>query len=124
MNAQFKPGQRPPPGVCWCARRHAVEGRTHAYVSCCRSLKLRSLLSSVVGQLTLGGKRKRNQAFAAATGTEHSLLWELKGQSNVAAKSKFVVTRHMQQLRTHTSTPAQWCGWAFCAGGTNSVACS
>lgn len=58
---------------------HVVAGRPHAYVSCCRSLKLRSLLSSVVGQLAQGGKRKRAQAFAGAAGTEHSLLWELKG---------------------------------------------
>jgi hypothetical protein len=60
--------------------RHAVQGRPHAYVSCCRSLKLRGLLSSVVAQLTQGGKRKRAQAFAAVAGTEHSLIWELKGQ--------------------------------------------
>jgi hypothetical protein len=58
-----------------------LAGRPHAYVSCCRTLKLRSLLSSVLAQLSQGGKRKRAHAFAAAGGTEHSLVWELKGES-------------------------------------------
>jgi hypothetical protein len=69
-----------------------LAGRPHAYVSCCRNLKLRGLLSSVLAQLTqpqaagAGGKRKRATAFAAAAGTEHSLIWELKGAWCCAAR--------------------------------------
>jgi hypothetical protein len=57
-----------------------VSNRTHAYISCCKTLKLRCLLASAVAQLTAAGKRKRSQAFAAAAGTESGLIWELKGE--------------------------------------------
>jgi hypothetical protein len=58
-----------------------VSHRPHAYISCCKTLKLRCLLASAVAQLTAAGKRKRSQAFAAAAGTESSLIWELKGEA-------------------------------------------
>lgn len=79
---------------CYPVRRHAVQNLPHAYVSCCRTLKLRSLLSSVVGQLTHGGKRKRAQAFAAAAGTEHSLVWELKGKEVMVLCCDRLCPRH------------------------------
>lgn len=60
--------------------RELAAGRPHAYVSCCKTLKLRQLLASTVAQLTQGRKRKRSHAFAAAIGTENSLIWELQGE--------------------------------------------
>ena len=74
-----------PPSLC--SALATQRGVPHAYISCSRSLKLRGLLSSVVAQLTHGGKRKRAAAYAAAPGSESALAWELKGAATQRALS-------------------------------------
>lgn len=97
------PPSLPCPVVC-ATCRHTLAGKTHAYISCCRAMKLRGILSSILTQLTPNNKRKRAHAFAAAAGTEHSLIWELKGVCSSSTALWFFVACSWHSAQPHYQT--------------------
>uniref|UniRef100_A0A383W9P4 Uncharacterized protein n=1 Tax=Tetradesmus obliquus TaxID=3088 RepID=A0A383W9P4_TETOB len=85
--------------------RELAAGRPHAYISCCKTLKLRCLLASALAQLSQGGKRKRAQAYAAAPGSESSLIWELAAACPADQPSRLLVLDDVQQLLAAAEGP-------------------
>ncbi|WIA11184.1 hypothetical protein OEZ85_011314 [Tetradesmus obliquus] len=87
------------------AASELAAGRPHAYISCCKTLKLRCLLASALAQLSQGGKRKRAQAYAAAAGSESSLIWELAAACPADQPSRLLVLDDVQQLLAAAEGP-------------------